>query len=151
MGSEIVTQLKYPNDKIEESIKRLDSIEKLFISKKDVCIKQELSGTSINDIKIKNVYSDGDLSATVAIWKKAGKIYPSHCHTKGVEHIVCIRGKLKVEYEGIIRTLFPTVCMTIGMGIFHQVIALEDDTMAIAICIPPEPAYLTQEESPWQK
>ena len=72
-----------------------------------------------------------------------GSILPIHRHQKTSETMVCLRGKLRVEYydeqerkctdKFVIETGGPNVAVSIPIGMWHTVRALESGTCILEI------------------
>jgi mannose-6-phosphate isomerase-like protein (cupin superfamily) len=141
-----------------DSIERdaYDLIESLFSNPIKLNLKVSYRGFNVENeaIKVTRLYECGDLVIVHASFKK-NAIYPYHPHTNSAEHFVCVHGKLQVnikqsnlvgDLETISKTLEPTECMTIPIGLEHSVTALEQSEV-VAICIPPEMAYCSKKEA----
>ena len=91
-------------------------------------------------IKFDTIYSNGS-TVTIASYPNIGSRTPNHCHDDIVEYLICTQGSVSITFDGGYRILMAKECVSIPEGCIHSTVALENDSILIAICVPAEPTY----------
>jgi quercetin dioxygenase-like cupin family protein len=135
--SVILETLKEATAITRKTNEKLDLLQKLLTVSN---IRLQKGVAEIDEqIKIKTIYSNG-ATITTSVYRKGG-LYPDHCHDAIIEYLICIKGSFSVSLPGGHRILQIKDCASIPANIQHTVMALDDYSELIAICIPAEPAY----------
>lgn len=145
--SEILDKMATINKKYDSSLTRLDAIRKLFLHPLELDDISYMKKGFIysGDIEINTIYQDNHSTITLGLFRKRDSLYPYHVHSDSVEYLIIARGKFVIKFDdGVV---FKTVgeCMSVPQGIRHSCMSLEDDSLVIGLCIPPEDAYKIEE------
>src|SRR5574343_20581 len=142
-----IEKINASNIKIDAVNKRLDALRKMLIDKSrfNEIIPNLLGFDISSDTSIVTVFQNDDITITYGEWKNSNSVYPSHCHSESLEYIICITGKLLIKFgdneqESII--ISKGECFKIPIGMRHSCKSLDMNTSVIAICVPPEEAYM---------
>jgi quercetin dioxygenase-like cupin family protein len=135
--TEILENLKVVSEITRKTNEKLDLLKKL-LDVGDIRMRKDVAEID-KEIKIKTIYSNG-ATITTSVYRKGG-VYPDHCHNFIKEYLICTKGSFSVRLPGGQRVLQVKDCASVDADVQHSVIALDDYSELIAICIPAEPAY----------
>jgi quercetin dioxygenase-like cupin family protein len=142
----ILETLTNSNKKLDSVTKRLDTLKALFENTPIYIINPREDGFVLaNTIEAHTILQSGDVSVTQGIWAKAGDIWPEHLHKSSVEYLIVARGRFLIKLGDVPRTMGMGECASVPMGLKHSVIAIEDNSQMIGICVPPEYAYCVED------
>ena len=95
---------------------------------------------NFNKVEIKTIHAER-ASISIGIWKKQGDRYPNHVHENTIEYLICTKGSFGLSLPHGYRIINYKDCASIPENMIHSVVALEDDSEMIGICVPSDEAY----------
>lgn len=117
---------------------KLDTIKDL-LDRGEMKIEQRLLKQNGN-IEIQTLYAK-EATISIGVWNKQGSIMKSHIHENIVEYLVCMKGSFGVTLPYGYRILKTKDCASIPENCLHSVVALEDNSKMVAVCVPAEKSY----------
>jgi len=138
--------LKEVAKRIDRVNVRLDAVKTLFKLGEDE-IEETIDGLLVNKhIDLKHIFSNQNVSITLVSYTSGQKHFPTHAHNDSIEYLIIVNGKLFVKFQdGSSRVVMRGECVAIPRGVFHTGHSLEEGTQLIAVCVPPEIAYIPKE------
>jgi quercetin dioxygenase-like cupin family protein len=122
---------------------RLDALQSLFRGDRGVEIQPTETGFYLNpDVSLTTVFQTEDTTVSMAVFSKKGVRFGFHKHLGSVEYIIVAKGTFLIVVAGVPRVMNKGECCSMPKGMLHSGEAMEDDTQVLAICVPPEPAYV---------
>ena len=145
-----LAKLRESNLKIDAVNKRLDALGHMLVN--SAVIKKfvpKFAGFNFadNSIEVTTVFQTDNVTVTLGIYHKKNIEYPEHCHKDSVEYLIPMKGSFLVKFDNKnTATISKGENVLMQIGCLHTCTALEDESELLAICIPPEVAYMQSEE-----
>jgi quercetin dioxygenase-like cupin family protein len=122
---------------------RLDALQHLFRGDRSVELQPTETGFYLNkDVSLTTVFQTEDTTVSLAVFTHKGVHFGFHKHNLNVEYVIVTRGSFMINIAGTCRLMKRGECAAFPKGVVHSGESMEDDTQVLAICVPPEPAYV---------
>ena len=141
----ILDRLQANNAVLDSVSERLDALQSLFGSNPEANVVPVADGFFLNpDLSLVTVFQSAETTVSVATFVKAGVPFASHQHAVSLEFVIVIKGSVIFRIDGACRKMTRGECASVPLGSEHSCVSLEPDTVALAICVPPEKAYVLE-------
>ena len=144
-----LAKLRESNLKIDAVNKRLDALGQMLVNSSIVRkFVPKFAGFNFADdsIEVTTVFQTDNVTVTLGIYHKKNIEYPEHCHNESIEYLIPMKGKFLVKFDGLQAIISKGENVRLEIKCIHTCVALEDESELLAICIPPEKAYMQSEE-----
>ena len=141
--SEVTEKLKPSIKTFDDVLIKLETLRKIFLHPKDLenITYQQKGFVYSGDITISTVYQDKNITVTIGTFCKKDAVYPYHVHSDSIEYLIVSQGKFVIKFDDGVVFKTRGECMSVPNGVRHSCMSLEDNSIMVAICIPPERAY----------
>ena len=140
----VLDKLRESNLKIDVVNERLDALSLMLVNSSDLKYMTPKYAGFIydNSIDITTMFQSNTTTITLGVWHKKSQIYPEHSHKDSIEYLICLNGSFSVKFSFCNRIVKKGECVSLPVNVIHSCTSLEDESEMLAICIPPEKAYL---------
>lgn len=142
-------KLESAGERIDKVSLRMDALKAMFDPEEttDKRIEHTVFGFVINGkVSLETIYQNEDTTISIAKHQEIDTSYPKHIHAYSLEYLIVTRGRFTIRIDGGLRVMERGACATIPKGVEHTLVAMDDNSEMIAICIPPEKAYKLKDE-----
>jgi quercetin dioxygenase-like cupin family protein len=122
---------------------RLDALQSLFKGDRTVKLQLTENGFFTNPtVSLTTILQTSEMTVSLACFARKGDKYGFHSHVDSLEYLIVSKGTFLIVVAGTPRVMVKGECCSMPKGMLHSGEALEDDTQVLAVCVPPEPAYV---------
>lgn len=144
-----LAKLRESNLKIDAVNKRLDALGHMLVNS-SILTKfiPKFAGFDFaeHSIEVTTIFQTENITVTLGIYHIKDVEYPEHCHKESVEYLIVMKGSFLIKFGRGSRIVAKGECVSLNIGCLHTCTALENESEILAICVPPEKAYLQCEE-----
>ena len=134
----------YSNSRMFDNVTlRLDALTDLFGPNNGNRVDATDTGFIMNEgCSLNTVFQTEHTTVSNVIFERAGIRFTNHQHKDSIEYVIIVNGSVSFVIDGACRTMTKGDCASIKRGSNHSCVSLEPNTVALAICVPPEKAYV---------